>query len=102
MSFKSNVRSIIKFNVQLHDMKRVFKLLKPFILKQRRSYVILLFLMGLDIFLTITFAWFYGSLTNTAIKANFVQIKSLIPIGLLLLILSLASHFMGLYYETKA
>jgi ATP-binding cassette, subfamily B, bacterial len=88
MSFKTNVWSFIKSNVQFHDMKRVFKLLKPFILKQKRSYLILLFLMGLDIFLTIAFAWFYGSLTNTAMKANFVQMKTLIPIGLILLLLA--------------
>ena len=61
------------FNIT--DIKNTYSLLKPFILKQWKVYLVLFILLAVDIFFTLAFAWFFGNLTEAAIHSDFEQIK---------------------------
>ena len=69
------------FNIT--DIKNTYSLLKPFILKQWKVYLVLLVLLVVDIFFTLAFAWFFGNLTEAAIHSDFERLKSLVLIGIL-------------------
>jgi ATP-binding cassette subfamily B protein len=103
MKYRSNsyIHTIKKL-LSLKDIKRTFIYLKPFLLKQKKIYVTLVILLLLDIFLTIAFAWFYGTITDAAIQSNFERIKELIPVGVGLLLLGIASTYLSVLFETMA
>lgn len=86
----------------MEGMSKSFTLLRPFIIKHRKAYLVLFFLLGIDIFLTIAFAVFLGDITDAAVRADFKKIKSLVPIGILLVSTSIISSFIGIYFETVA
>ncbi len=86
------------FNVR--DMKRTFSMIKPFILQQWKAYVGMILLLFIDIFLTIAFAWFFGNITDAAVQSNFEELKKLVPIGIILVILSISSNFLNIMIET--
>ncbi|TLS35563.1 ABC transporter ATP-binding protein [Pseudalkalibacillus caeni] len=91
----------IKQYVYIKDIKKVYSLLLPFMLKERKSYLIMLVLLGLDIALTIAFAWFFGSMTDAAVQSDFEKLKQLVPIGIILVVLSISSNFLDILMETK-
>ncbi|WP_347548694.1 ABC transporter ATP-binding protein [Pseudalkalibacillus hwajinpoensis] len=84
------------------DFRRTFKMLRPFILKHKKAYYILFILMLLDIALTITFAWFFGNITDAAIQSDFKKIKWLVPLGAGLILISILASFLDIYYKTAA
>ena len=86
----------------MKDIRKTFSMLKPFFLRHRKAYSALLFLLGFDIFFTIAFAWFFGSITDAAIRSNFEELKRLIPIGIGLTVLNIISNFCDIYFETIA
>ena len=102
MSFKQQWGQMVKPYFKMNDMKKTFVLLKPFILKQWKVYLMLFMLMVVDIFFTLAFAWFFGNLTDAAIHSDFDQLKRLIPIGIFLTITSIVSNFLSIYFETVA
>ncbi|MEH6949718.1 ABC transporter ATP-binding protein, partial [Bacillus sp. JJ634] len=73
------------------DFQKTFILLKPFVLKRKKAYFILLCILMIDIFFTLAFAWFFGSITDAAITSNLERIKILIPIGVGLIVLNIIS-----------
>jgi ATP-binding cassette, subfamily B, bacterial len=81
---------------------KTFNLLWPLIMRHRKAYLVLFILLGIDIFLTIAFAKFFGDITDAAVRADFEKIKSLIPIGIFLVSTSIISSFIEIYFETVA
>lgn len=98
----TKLKNVVKPYIAIKEMKRTFLLVKPFILKHRKAYLVLFSLLFLDIFLTIAFAWFFGTITDAAIESDFKAIKWLTPVGVSLFLLSILSTFCGIYYETIA
>ncbi|MGA9228005.1 MAG: ABC transporter ATP-binding protein, partial [Mesobacillus sp.] len=86
----------------MKDIRKTFSMLKPFFLKHSKAYSVLLFLLGFDIFFTLAFAWFFGNITDAAIRGDFTELKKLIPIGIGLTILNILSNFCDIYFETIA
>lgn len=86
----------------MKDIRKTFTMLKPFFLRHWKAYSALLFLLGFDIFFTIAFAWFFGSITDAAIRSDFDELKRLIPIGIGLTGLNIISNFCDIYFETIA
>ena len=86
----------------IKDIKKTFSLLKPFLLKRWQAYIVLLFLLLIDIVLTIAFATFYGNIADAAVHGDFEKIKTLIPIALALVTVSIFFSFADIYFETVA
>lgn len=86
----------------MKDIRKTFSMLRPFFLKHWKAYSALLFLLGFDIFFTLAFAWFFGNITDAAIRGDFEEMKKLIPIGIVLTILNIISNFCDIYFETIA
>ncbi|MCM3573750.1 ABC transporter ATP-binding protein/permease [Mesobacillus subterraneus] len=86
----------------MKDIRKTFSMLKPFFHRHWKAYSALLFLLGFDIFFKIAFAWFFGSITDAAIRSDFEELKSLIPIGIGLTVLNIISNFCDIYFETIA
>lgn len=86
----------------IKDIIKTFSLLKPFIAKRWQAYIVLLFLLLIDIFLTIAFATFYGKIADAAVRGDFELIKTLIPIALTLVSVSILFSFADIYFETVA
>lgn len=72
-------------------------MLRPYIIKYRKAYLGLFFFLSLDIFLTLAFAWFLGQITDAAIQTDFQSLNWLVPLGIVLLLLSLTSSYAGIY-----
>ncbi|WP_257148479.1 ABC transporter ATP-binding protein [Bacillus sp. AFS073361] len=88
---KERIDSLIKQYFTMNDMRRAFSFVLPFIMKRWKAYLVILLLLGLDIYLTIAFARYYGQITDAAIHGGYQQILSFIPYGGLLIILSIVS-----------
>jgi ATP-binding cassette, subfamily B, bacterial len=86
----------------MKDIRKTFSMLKPFFHKHWKAYSVLLFLLGFDIFFTLAFAWFFGNITDAAIRSDFEELKRLIPIGIGLTVLNIISNFCDIYFETIA
>ncbi|WHX41439.1 ABC transporter ATP-binding protein [Mesobacillus sp. AQ2] len=86
----------------MKDIRNTFSMLKPFFLRHWKAYSALLFLLLFDIFFTIAFAWFFGNITDAAIRSDFEELKRLIPIGIGLTVLNIISNFCDIYFETIA
>jgi ATP-binding cassette, subfamily B, bacterial len=92
--------ALIKLYMNMRDMKRTFGMLKPFILRQWKAYLVMFFLLFVDIFLTIAFAWFFGRMTDAAVQSDFNRLSQLIPVGITLVVVSIASNFISIIIET--
>jgi ATP-binding cassette, subfamily B, bacterial len=86
----------------MKDIRKTFSMLKPFFLRHWKAYSALLFLLLFDIFFTIAFAWFFGNITDAAIRSDFEELKRLIPIGIGLTVLNIISNFCDIHFETIA
>ena len=56
----------------------------------------------IEILFTITFAWFFGNLTDAALASNLDRIKVLVPIGVGLILLNIISSYFYIINETVA
>ena len=92
--------TVIKPYFSYKDLHKTYMLLKPFVLKNWKAYIVLLLLLFLDIFLTIAFAWFFGRITDAAVQADFVQVLSLVPYGVIFVFLGILSTYLNIYYST--
>ena len=101
-SYLMKVEPLLKQYFSLRDFRRTFRMLKPFILKHRKAYVILFTLMILDISLTIAFAWFFGNITDAALQGDFEKMRWLVPLGGGLILISIVASFLDIYFETAA
>lgn len=99
---RQKLKSLMKEYFKMKDMMKTFSLLKPFILKHRKAYLVLLALLVVDIFLTIAFATFFGKVADAAVQADFQKIKALAPVGIALVLTSIAFSFLDIYCETVA
>lgn len=88
--------------LSMKDVRKTFRLLTPFIRKYWKAYIILFLLLGIDIVLILSFAWFFGNITDAAIHSDLERIKNLILIGIILTGLSIGSGFVSIYYDTVA
>lgn len=86
----------------LKDIRKTFSMLKPFFQRHWKAYSALLFLLCFDILFTIAFAWFFGRITDAAIRGDFEELKRLIPIGIGLTVLNIIANFCDIYFETIA
>ncbi|WP_430509948.1 ABC transporter ATP-binding protein [Gottfriedia solisilvae] len=84
------------------DIKRSFLLLSPYILNRRKSYIGLLSLLIIDIFLMLAFAWFFGNITDAAVQSDLERLQWLVPIGFALIFLSVISTYCNIYLESVA
>lgn len=101
----AKIKQLVTFANQyfsMKDIRQTFSMLRPFFLKHWKAYSVLLFLLGFDIFFTLAFAWFFGNITDAAIRGDFEEMKKLIPIGIALTILNITSNFFDIYFETIA
>lgn len=94
--------SDLKQELAMKNIKQTFALIGPFLLKRWKAYLGLVVLMGVDLFLTLAFAWFFGHIMDAAVKSNFTLLKQLVPIGIGLLLLSISSNFLNTYFESAA
>lgn len=92
----------VKDFIMLRDIRKTFGLLKPFVLRQWKAYLVLLLLLCTDIFLTIGFASFFGKIADAAVRADFEEIKNLIPFAFALVCVSIIFSFANIYFETVA
>ena len=92
--------SKIKQLFNFEGILAAFFLVRPYLLKYWKSYVGLLFILFVEIFLTIGFAWFLGTITDAAVQGQFEKIKTLIPIVLALISISLFVSFFNTYLES--
>lgn len=99
---KEQFANLIKHYFIMKDIRRTFSLLRPFIMKQWKAYVVLFISLLVEIFLTIAFAKFYGEITDSAIHGGFHQILSYIPYGVFLILLSIVSTVSFTYFDTIA
>jgi ATP-binding cassette, subfamily B, bacterial len=99
---KQRISQHIKPYFNTEDFRKPYLLLRPFLLKQWKTYGVLLLLLVVDIFITIGNAWFFGSLTDAAIHGHLERMKQLIPIGILLTLVSIVSSYCDIYFETIA
>ncbi|UOY93325.1 ABC transporter ATP-binding protein/permease [Ectobacillus sp. JY-23] len=83
------------------DMKKAFSLLWPYIVSYRIYYFILLFLLLVDIALTLLFAWIFGTILDAAVQSNFARLKQIVPLACGLTVVSIIYHFMDTYIENK-
>jgi ATP-binding cassette, subfamily B, bacterial len=88
--------------LSMKDVRKTFRLLAPFIRKYWKAYIILFLLLGVDIVLILSFAWFFGNITDVAIHSDLERIKDLIITGIVLTVLSIASGFVSIYFDTVA
>ncbi|RBP88260.1 ATP-binding cassette subfamily B protein/subfamily B ATP-binding cassette protein MsbA [Cytobacillus firmus] len=93
---------LMKEYFTMKDILKTLALLKPFIVKHRIAYFVLFGLLAVDIFLTIAFAAFFGKIADAAVQADFNQIKELVLIGICLVLVSIVTSFMDIYFETVA
>jgi ATP-binding cassette, subfamily B, bacterial len=96
----SQLTALVKQSMNIKDMKRTFTLLKPFLVRQWKAYLVMFILLLVDIFLTIAFAWFFGSMTDAAVKGDFSELKRLVPIGITLVVIGISSNFLSVIIET--
>jgi ATP-binding cassette, subfamily B, bacterial len=99
---KEQMGALIKQYITIKDIRRTFSLLKPYLLKQWKAYLILSVILAVNIYLTIAFAKFYGVITDSAINGGFQQILSLIPFGVFLILLNIFSDITYSYFDTIA
>ncbi|TWD98885.1 ATP-binding cassette subfamily B protein/subfamily B ATP-binding cassette protein MsbA [Neobacillus bataviensis] len=99
---KDQLKSLITQYFSMKDIRRVFSFVLPYILKRWKAYIAILLLLGLDIYLTIAFAKFYGEITDTAIHGGYKQILSFIPYGALLILISIASSVSYTFFNMIA
>lgn len=83
-------------------MKRIYYLLKPYILKHRRAYSSLFIFMFIDIVLILTYAWFIGNIMDAAVHRDFERLKWLLFIGIGLAVANICTNFIDTYLETMA
>ena len=82
------------------DIKKCFRLLKPFMVKQWKVYLLMFVSLVIDIFLTIAFAWFFGNLTDAAINGDINRLKMLVPIGIGFTLTSVVNNYIYIYFDT--
>ncbi len=99
---KERIDSLIKQYFTLKDLRRTFSFVLPFIMRRWKAYIVILLLLGLDIYLTISFAKYYGQITDAAIHGGYQQILSFIPYGALLILLSIVSSVSYTYFNMIA
>jgi ATP-binding cassette, subfamily B, bacterial len=99
---KKQINSLIKQYFSMKDIRRVFFFVFPFILKRWKAYAMILLLLGVDIYLTIAFAKFYGQITDAALHGGYKQILSLVPYGIALILVSIASKVSYTYFNLIA
>jgi ATP-binding cassette, subfamily B, bacterial len=92
----------IKQYLSTKEMKKIFFLLMPYILKHKKAYIGLFLLMFVDIALTLGFAWFMGDITNAAVRSDFNRIKWLLLVGVSMALFSITINFIDTYLETIA
>jgi len=102
MNIKQQLKIYIKAYFPMKDIQKTFALLRPFINKHRKAYLVLLVLLVIDITLTIAFAAFFGNIANAAVQANFEKLISLVPVGCGLVLVNIIFSFMDIYFETVA
>ncbi|OIK15471.1 ABC transporter permease [Bacillus sp. MUM 116] len=88
---REQIESLIKQYFTMKDIRRALTFVMPYILKRWKAYVLILLLLGVDIYLTIAFAKYYGDLTDAAIHGGYHQVLSLVPYGAFLILASIAS-----------
>ncbi|MBT2642222.1 ABC transporter ATP-binding protein [Bacillus sp. ISL-41] len=89
---REQLNSLIKQYFSMKDIKRALRFVWPFILKRWKAYLFILLLLGLDIYLTISFARYFGNLTDSAIRGGYQEILSLVPYGAILILISIFSN----------
>ncbi|MBT2736711.1 ABC transporter ATP-binding protein [Bacillus sp. ISL-7] len=99
---KERIDSLIKQYFTMKDIRRTFSFVLPFIMRRWKAYIVILLLLGLDIYLTIAFAKYYGQITDAAIHGGYQQILTFIPYGALLILLSIVSSVSYTYFNMIA
>ncbi|MBP3038608.1 ABC transporter ATP-binding protein [Bacillaceae bacterium Marseille-Q3522] len=87
---------------QTAAIHNAFTLLKPFLMQQWKPHVMMFILLLLEIGLTFAYALFFGKMTDAAITNEFHAFTFLIPFGILLFLLSMASNYFSIYFESMA
>jgi ABC-type multidrug transport system fused ATPase/permease subunit len=95
---------VIRRYVRIHaaEFRSAVALLLPYLLPAWRVYAGLFLLSWLDIALTVSSAWFFGSLTDAAFHGDVAAFRWQIPLGMALLMLSVCSVAATPYLEVKA
>lgn len=84
------------------DIRKTFSLLMPYMLRYWRPNALLFLLLGVDVALTLVFAWFYGSITDAAIHGDITRLLRLVALGVALLIVSIFTAYFNVYLDTVA
>lgn len=99
---KEQLNSLFKQYFTMTDIKRAYSFVLPFILRRWKAYLMILFLLGVDIYLTIAFAKYYGDITDAALHGGYEEILSFIPYGAFLIIVSIASNVSYTFFNLIA
>lgn len=99
---KKQIDSLLKQYFSMKDMRRVLSFVFPFVIKRWKAYAMILLLLGVDIYLTIAFAKFYGQITDAALHGGYKQILSLVPYGISLILVSIVSKVSYTYFNLIA
>jgi ABC-type multidrug transport system, ATPase and permease components len=86
----------------LSNLRLTFQLIRPYLLKHWPAYTGLTFAMITRILLTITFASFYGRITDTATSGNLTGLARLSLIGIGLLLAMITIDYLDTFFECAA
>jgi ATP-binding cassette subfamily B protein len=96
------IKSLLKQYFSMNDIRRTFSVVLPFILRHWKSYFFILVLLGVDIYLTIAFAKFYGEITDAAIHGGYQRILSFVPYCAFLIGMSILSNVTYTFFNIIA
>lgn len=99
---KKQLFNNVKEYFTMKDILKTFTLLRPFIRNHWKAYLVLLFLLAVDVTLTIAFAAFFGKIADAAVRADLAELQSLIPTAIVLVIISILFSYLDIYFETVA
>ncbi|WP_309088694.1 ABC transporter ATP-binding protein [Domibacillus sp.] len=84
------------------EIKHIFILLAPYIRRHKGVYIGLFLLLFVEMAITLSSAWFIGTIMDAAVQRNFSQLKWLVMVGVGLSFLHITTNFVYTYLDTVA
>ncbi|ULL16611.1 ABC transporter ATP-binding protein [Paenibacillus sp. H1-7] len=93
---------LVKPYFSMDSVIRMYRFLWPYLLRRWKAYSVLFVIFCLDVTSTLVFAWYFGALTDAAIRTDFDQLKWLVALGTVLITVSVGITFLNTFAETVA
>ncbi|PFG15024.1 ABC transporter ATP-binding protein [Bacillus sp. es.036] len=90
----------VKRLLETGDIKGSLTFLSSYIKPYWRSYCCLLFILIVDVFLILLFAWLMQHITDSAVNGDFKELKTLFTVGLIALVVTGIVDYFDSYLRT--